>query len=133
MNRDLVQKLIERGAIKARTEIEAHYRGVDLSGAPMARVRGNFIILAARAIGDQIIFDGFSTEDGRKQRILSEDIINIDGMDIERFASIYGLSLSGEVLRQGKRRGRKPKALLEKLAAEAAANQNQDQPMEKAA
>lgn len=119
MNRDLVQKLIEKGAIRARTEMEAHYNGVDISGARLARVRGNFIVIAAKAIGDKIAFDGVSTDDGAKQNFLAEDIIAIDGMDPERFANIYGMNEFGEILRQGKRRGRKSKAVLAQMAADA--------------
>ena len=120
MKTELVQKLIEKGAIKQRTEIEAFFKGIDLSGARMARVRGNFIVLGARAAEGVISFDGLSTIDGKRERFLAEDILMIDGMDPERFANIYGLNMEGETLVQGKRRGRKPKALLAQIAADKA-------------
>jgi hypothetical protein len=121
MKTDLVQKLIEKGAIKQRTEIEAYYKGIDLSGARLARVRGNFIVLGARLVEGRISFDGLSTIDGTRERFLADDILMVDGMDPERFAHNFGLDINGETLRQGKRRGRKPKILLAQMAAEKAA------------
>lgn len=136
MKTELVQKLIEKSAIKQRTEIEAYYKGMDLSGARIARVRGNFIVLGARLVEGRIWFDGLSTIDGRRDRFLAEDILLIDGMDPERFAQNFGLNMEGEPLRQGKRRGRKPKALLAQMAAEKAAAEaanNEDNQEQKAA
>lgn len=118
MKTEVVKKLIEKGAIKRETEVEAHYKGNDLSGGPLARSRGIFLVLGARLMEDQVTFDAIDTRWGSRQQIHSDDIIAIDGMDPARFANIFGLTEEGEVLKQGKRRGRKPKALLAQLAAE---------------
>lgn len=131
MKSEVVKKLIEKGAIKRETEVEAHYRGNDLSGGPLARARGVFLVLGARLMEDQITFDTVDTRWGGRQQIAADDIIAIDGMDPTRFANIFGLTEEGEPLKLGKRRGRKPKALLaqmaaEKEAAERAAEQNFD-------
>lgn len=121
MKTEVVKKLIDKGAIKRETEVEANYKGKDLSGSPLARARGVFLILGARLMEDQVMFDAVDTRWGQRQSIRSEDILRIDGMEPERFANIFGLTEEGEPLKQGARRGRKPKALLEQLAREAEA------------
>lgn len=134
MNTELVHKLIEKGAIKERTEIEAYYNGKDLSGARIARVRGTFIVKKALRLAEgRIAFVGSSIIDGHPEQFVSDDILMIDGMDPERFANIYGFDDTGNVLRQGKRRGRKPKALLAKMAAEKAAQEAEQDLQQKVA
>lgn len=118
MKTEVVKKLIEKGAIKRETEVEAHYKGRDLSGCPLSRSRGIFLVLGARLMEDQVTFDTIDTRWGQRQQIHSNDIIAIDGMEPERFANIFGFTEDGDVLKQGKRRGRKPKALLAQMAAE---------------
>jgi hypothetical protein len=127
MKTEVVKKLIEKGAIKRETEVEAHYKGKDLSGAALARARGVFLILGARLMEDQVTFDAVDTRWGGHQSLKADDIIRIDGMEPDRFANIFGLTEDGEPLKQGKRRGRKPKALLAQMAAEAAEKAAQQQ------
>jgi hypothetical protein len=121
MKTEFVKKLIDKGAIKRETEVEANYVGNDIAGSAFARSRGVFLVLGARFMEDQIVFDAVDTRWGQKQRINSEDIIRIDGMEPDRFALIFGLNENGDPMKQGARRGRKPKALLEQLAREAQA------------
>jgi hypothetical protein len=118
MKTEVVKKLIEKGAIKRETEVEASYRGIDMSGGALARARGVFLVLGARLMEDQVTFDTVDTRFGGRQSIKATDIISIDGMEPDRFANIFGLDENGDPLKQGKRRGRKPKALLAQMAAE---------------
>lgn len=118
MKTEVVKKLIDKGAIKRETEVEAHYKGKGLDGQRLGRSRGVFLVLGARLMEDMVEFDTVDTRWGERQSIKADDIIAIDGMDPARFANIFGLTEEGEVLKQGKRRGRKPKALLAQMAAE---------------
>jgi hypothetical protein len=118
MKSEVVKKLIEKGAIKRETEVEAHYKAKGLDGERLGRSRGIFLVLGARLMEDQVTFDAVDTRWGAREQLQSDDIISIDGMDPERFASIFGLNEDGEPIKQGKRRGRKPKALLAQMAAE---------------
>ena len=107
----LIRKLVETGLIKENTEIEAHYMGVDLSGKPLSRVSGSFCVRTVKIneaanIG---IFTVVSTIDGTPKTIRSDDVFSIDGMPIARLASVYGIDKSGGKIKEGKRRGRKPK------------------------
>jgi hypothetical protein len=107
---ELIRKLIEQKVIRENTEIDAYYKGVDIGGANIARVQGNFAIRGAKLKNNEVIFEVVSTQDGSPRKIPAQDIIRIDGMELERFANNYGMTLGGETVKQGKRRGRKPKA-----------------------
>ena len=111
MNTKLIRKLVTSGVIRENTEIEAFYKGVDMTGCERARVRGSFFIRGLK-VNDEAgvtIFSTVSTIDGRPRTVLSEDVISVDGMPVDRLASIYGLDATGGKMVQGKRRGRKPK------------------------
>lgn len=106
----LALALIQKGILRHNTEIDAAYKGVDLSGAAIASVRGNFIITSAKQTPSDIIFETRDTSDGSKRSIKCTDVYMIDGMDPSRFAGIYGLNETGDPIKQAARRGRKPKA-----------------------
>lgn len=112
MNIPLVRKLISGGIIRQNTEVEAIYHGVDISGRAIARTQGTFFIQNVKINeGRQMVFfDTLSTVDGSQRKIMADDVLAIDGMPIERLASIYGISASGGKIDQGKRRGRRPRA-----------------------
>lgn len=115
MTPDLALKLISQGVIKQGTELEAKYVGIDLSGARVAQVSGTFIVQTAKKLKTgEVVFDGLSILDGDPQRIDCKNIIAIDGMEPDRVAGVYGLTISeqGEVT-TAKRRGRKPKVRVE--------------------
>lgn len=109
MSPELARKLISKGIIHQNTEIDAFYRGVDISGAAVLRSQGNFTVLGAKVVGEKLYFDAVSTNDGVTRRILCEDIFKIDGMEPDRVAINFGLTDIGVDVVQGKRRGRKPK------------------------
>lgn len=109
MNTALTAKLIEKGVIRVNTEIDAYYVGFDIAGVATARTPGNFTIVGARKKADSFMFDVRNTVDGSRRIVMAEDVNMIDGMEPDRFAEIYGLTGDGLEIKQGKRRGRKPK------------------------
>lgn len=110
MNLLLLRKLIDKEIIKYDTEIDASYSGGDISGSPMVQTLGSFTIVRIYDRGeDGIELLGANTSDGTRRIISADHVTKIDGMDPIRLAGIFGLSDTGEPLRQGKRRGRKPR------------------------
>lgn len=113
MNKDLLRKLIETSIIKPFVEIEAHYTVVEFSGNSTIRKTGEFVIFEIVENAGHFDFVCASAVDGRRRVIPEEDIILIDGMEPERFANVFGIAPDGSKLKMGKRRGRKPKHLIE--------------------
>lgn len=109
MNTQLTAKLIEKGVIRINTEIDAYYTGFDIAGVAAAPTPGNFTIVGARKKAQSFIFEVRNTTDGSRRTVMAEDVQMIDGMEPDRFAEIYGLTPEGQEVKQGKRRGRKPK------------------------
>ncbi len=122
MNNSLLKTLIERNLVTARTEIDAVYRGRDIGGAPTVIATGTFLILSITYREDgAYIFQCADTVAGSRRNIHGANIVAIDGMDPVRFAANFELTETGEPMKVGKRRGRKPKALLAQMAREAEA------------
>jgi hypothetical protein len=112
MQEVLLRKLIEKNYFKNGTEIDATYRGVDLSGAPVHTFEQTFTItgIFETRKTKRILIDCFSTVDGRTIRVPVDAIVNIDGMTPERFAENYMIDENGgDIKPSGKRRGRRPK------------------------
>ena len=111
MNTNLVRKLIKEGVMRQNTEIEANYMGIDIAGRATARCLGTFFIQAVK-IGQRsglITFDTISTVDGQPRTVPAADVISVDGMPLDRLASIYAIDSVGGPIPQGQRRGRKPR------------------------
>lgn len=109
MNPNLFETLVSRNIINDNTEIEARIRKNDLSGVSYMKFTDTFYYVGHYVEdnhGTVIVSD--STE-GAGATIRMDDILTIDGMAPDRLASIYALNAEGESLRQGARRGRKPK------------------------
>ena len=109
MHANLLKVLIERNVIRARTEIDAYYRGGDLAGDLLVRAIGTFLILAIENSDRGIVLECASTVDGRRVRLPGSAIVRVDGMCPTRLALNFDLSPEGVPLVVGKRRGRKPK------------------------
>lgn len=110
MSPSLTSRLIEKGIIRINTEVDAYYNGYDMAGVAQARTPGNFTIQGAKKTADTFIFEVRNTIDGSQRKIDCREVNMIDGMEPVRFAEIYGLTEDGAEIKQGKRRGRKPKA-----------------------
>lgn len=116
MHITLSKRLIERGVIKAGTEVEAVYRAVGLSGQADVPRLGTFVVTATTIGADEVLIEAASTVNGAPVKLSARAVQRLDGMEPARIASIYGLSDEGDPLKQGKRRGRKPKAQRQTLA-----------------
>jgi hypothetical protein len=123
MQEVLLRKLIEKDYFKRGTEIDATYRGVDLSGAPIHTFAQTFTItgIFETRKTKRLLMDAHSVVDGRTIRIAVDNIVNIDGMTPERFAENYMIDPLGEEIKpSGRRRGRRPKGWVDPdLAIEA--------------
>lgn len=53
---------------------------------------------------------------GKCYQMLVQNIQEIDGMDPVRLASVYNIKANGQVKKPGKKRGRKPKTLINTCA-----------------
>lgn len=106
----LAESLVNKGVLTPGMEVEARYHGLGLGGTENIRVTGDFMIheIFAGENGN-IIFGLKSTSDGKSKRLSAETIITIDGMDPDRFASVYDVKPDGTDKKAGKRRGRRPK------------------------
>lgn len=121
MNNSLLKTLVDRNLITHRTELDATYRGRDIAGMPSVATTGTFLVLSITANEDgTYLFGCADTVAGKRRNIPGANIVAIDGMDPIRFAANFELTEEGEPMKVGKRRGRKPKALLAQMAREAA-------------
>lgn len=111
MNIGLSKKLVEKGVIREGTEFEAYYHAIGLSGNADVPKRGTFVILGVKTTPDTVLFECANAIDGTRMRFPATSILTLDGMEPQRLASIYGLAVDGGSMKQGKRRGRKPKSL----------------------
>ncbi len=88
----LTRKLLEKGAITRQTHIEVFHNAHGLSCLDNARVTGHMVVMSARGIRDPqapITFDAMN-ERGEMRKVSSDDVIRVDGMEIERLARMYG-------------------------------------------
>lgn len=112
MREELLRKLIEKQYFKIGTEVNATFKGHDLSGLAHNYFEETFTVLAlleSRKTGKLIIELG-SVFDGDRVRVKTDAITMIDGMTPERFGENYMINEDGSDLKPtGRRRGRRPK------------------------
>lgn len=107
----LAQALIERGILANNSRIWATCPILAMGNAPTEA----YIPLTVDRIVHEdgtIKFQAVHTS-GRKYSIPCEEVDKIDGMAPERLAAAYDIKPNGNTKTAGKKRGRKPKALLE--------------------
>lgn len=110
MNGPLLRVLIAKKFFKKDIEVDALYRGSDLSGSEIVSSTGTFTITGIRLIGSEdVALEGASVQDGSKRVFFAQSLVKIDGMDPARFAASVCIDENGEKIHEGKRRGRKPK------------------------
>lgn len=119
----LARTLISQGAIRQDTILEAYHNARGLGTAADNLVLQRFVLIAARASNGRVSFEVRPEGRFNVLRIDAEAVLGVDGMDIRRFAGTYCLYEDGTAMPQQKRRGRRPRALIEamRLAAEAEA------------
>lgn len=118
INSSLLNILIERNIVTIGTEFDAAYRGIDMAKSASIKATGTFVILEIARSDVGFYFKAADVVTGKPFSVSASSIIRIDGMEPDRLAAIYGLSPEGEKLKQGKRRGRKPRVAREEMGAE---------------
>ena len=111
MKQQLAQALIERGILNKTSRIYAKCPIIAMGNAPAEAVLA--LTVDRIVIEDGTIKFHSIHKSGRKYSIPCEEIDNIDGMSPERLAAAYDIKPNGQLRLPGKKRGRKPKALLE--------------------
>jgi hypothetical protein len=109
MDATLARRLIEQGAIRLGTEINALYPVSNLTRVTEMLTTGIFSITRCGIANGRPVFEVYDIRDGSKRIIPCERLIGIDGMSPERYAAIYNLDTSGNFVRPPKRRGRRPR------------------------
>ena len=111
MDKTLATKLLAKNLITETTEIVARYKGSSISGD--VSVTSTDVFSVQRVLGTNqegtIFLQVQSTRDGSTRTVTQADITEIDGMEPNRFASVYNIKADGSAAAVGKRRGRKPK------------------------
>jgi len=114
MDKSLALKLVAKNLINETTEVVAVYKGSSISGDPNVVSTGIFSVVGVNENTDALGFPSItftlqSTRDGSRRVVSSNAILEIDGMEPNRFASVYNIKADGADAKVGKRRGRKPK------------------------
>lgn len=113
MHLRLAKRLIEKGAIRAGSEIEALYEAQGHFGCVGGKLTGQFTVVGARVASDgNVLFLARGHKTATTLRIPCGDVLLVDGMAPSRLASSTNLTLRGEDIPEGKRRGRPPKRKL---------------------
>lgn len=109
MDKSLAEKLIAKKLINETTEITARYKSVSISGDQNIVAQDVFTVDAIHTLEDKILFEATSTRKGERMVLTHSGIVEIDGMEPNRFAAVYNIKADGSAVATGKRRGRKPK------------------------
>jgi hypothetical protein len=123
MRTELAKRLVECSAIApAVTELYIHWNRKKDEFEP-----GPFTLktVLLSKDGERLYFEGVD-ERGRSRRFLCEEVTMVDGMDTTRFAALKGFYPDGRERPKEKRRGRKPRHLIEAEAAARGAAQEAD-------
>jgi hypothetical protein len=112
----LLRALIDKGHFEIGSEVNASYRGVDLSGQPVHLFEQTFTVtgIFETRKTKSLKIDCLSIVDGFTVRIGVDNITAIDGMTPERFGENYMIDAEGRTIKPtGARRGRRPKGWVE--------------------
>jgi hypothetical protein len=112
MNASLISALIEKHAFVSDTIITANYSMIDLHGRQFSKT-GEFRLQRIMKSKGIPVFELKNIAGGpAKIIVMPEEICAIDGMDLMRYADIYDLHPDGSSKKVGRKRGRKPKHVL---------------------
>jgi hypothetical protein len=112
MSNTLISALINKNALAIDTLITASYQGLDLFGRSFKKT-GEFRIKNIITKKEFPVFELVSGDE--IQNVIQADadsIYAIDGMDLIRYADIYDILPDGTSKKVGRKRGRKPKTVL---------------------
>ncbi len=112
MNGNLLETLVDRNVINENTELTAKVVRKDVSGISFIKFAQTFYYVAHSLTDPEtgagsVIVE--SAVDGLIDTIPISSVETVDGMEPRRLAGIYALDEKGLSVRQGARRGRKPK------------------------
>lgn len=114
MSSDLARVLLTRGVIRQGTVLEAYRNVRGLSCVCNSTILSSFTIQRARLLNKtDVVFDAVDPN-LTIQQIKAEEVVNLDGMPVERVAQAQNLRMDGELLGPRSRRGRRKKAELVK-------------------
>jgi hypothetical protein len=110
VKQSLAEALIERGILSTNSRIWANCPVLAMGNAP---TEAYIPLTVDRIVQEEgtIKFQAVHRS-GRKYSIPCSEVDNIDGMAPERLAAAYDIKPDGFLKTAGKKRGRKPKALL---------------------
>lgn len=119
MNYNLIKIFVDRNIIKEETELKLKYTGVGLDGDINVECEDFFLIEEIKELNNKHIysFKVRSTRDGEVSYNTSDNIMEVDGMDLVRYSAAYDLDLNGDFVPPPPKRGRKTKEELARLAA----------------
>lgn len=106
---NLISALIEQNAISKDNVVTATYTVRDGVGRTLQRT-GQFGIVHFERTDTAISFTLQHVIEKSKIKVDDDNIIAIDGMELERYADVYDLNVDGSKKKMGKKRGRKPKS-----------------------
>lgn len=104
LSRSLATKLVNQNLIKPGTELTIKYQSFSIGGIPTISID----VFEFEQFMDEC-FLVHSIRTGIQAQYKSEDVMEIDGMQIERFVKSHDLTMLGDLIPPGKKRGRKPK------------------------
>src|SRR5574344_1059468 len=119
MSENLLNLLIEKNFLTPDMEVTVRYKSKDVSNINCFYTEGIFFVrkISSTMVNDvkRYILDISSIVDGMNKRIYPSSIIGIEGMTVDRFAKTYKINPDGTTVFEGKKRGRKTNAELERL------------------
>lgn len=109
MNTQLLTALLEKNAVTPGTVVTAKYSFVDIFGRSFFK-KNEFTIDKILNNNNKLVFELSCIYDNETIKADGESILFIEGMDVSRYADIYGLHPDGTNKKLGKKRGRKPRS-----------------------
>lgn len=109
MSSQLLSALLEKNAVTPGTIVTAKYSFVDMFGRSFLK-KTEFTIEKIMNKNNNLIFELSSIYDDNRINASVDSIVFIEGMELSRYADIYGLHPDGTNKKLGKKRGRKPKS-----------------------
>lgn len=110
--KSLVKTLIERNLIRADAVLTGLVHARSLGSVTTKKMRKEVCCTGITA-------QGFAARDenGLQYVMQFDDLLEVDGMDLPRYARVYNIKPDGSRAVTGKKRGRKPKTVINTLEA----------------
>ena len=109
MSTQLLTALLEKNAVTTGTIVTAKYSLIDMFGRSFFK-KNEFMINKIVNNENKLTFELSCIYDNNIIKTNGDAILFIEGMEISRYADIYGLHPDGTNKKLGKKRGRKPRS-----------------------